>query len=39
LLVEPNPFLFRSAVRKHRKATLINTCLSTEAYPTLMSFE
>jgi hypothetical protein len=39
LLVEPNPFLYRRALMKHRKATLINTCLSTEARPTFMAFD
>jgi hypothetical protein len=39
LLVEPNPFLYSRALMKHRKATLIKTCLSTEAWPTFMAFD
>jgi hypothetical protein len=38
LLVEPHPVFYRRALMKHRKANLINTCLSTEARTTFMAF-
>jgi len=39
LLVEPNPAAFDLLTKKHRKAWIINACLSTKAYPQIVEFD
>jgi hypothetical protein len=39
LLVEPNPFVFKRGLAKHRKAYKINTCLSILPRTTFLPFE
>jgi len=39
LLVEPHPLAFSEGQEKHRKATSIQTCLSTSTKPEIMDFD